>query len=184
MSKWHSTAISFKCYYLTKNIARLIHKAIIISKWKRIRFVCIDSLQLWTQTCFLFHFNANGQMLAYTALYSYVKNNCYTIPACCNKHQQSKSPQSNRVKKEQRLKIIHMEGVICKDRAIMSPMATSRSVYVERPVSWGTAAFRKKKKKKWNKWMDIFICKGENTVDRLPFKEGMHSCWNILGLHI
>lgn len=147
MSKWHLTAISFKCYYLTKNIARLINKAIIISKWKRIRFVCIDSLQLWTQTCFLFHFNANGQMLAYTALYSYVKNNCYTIPACCNKHQQSKSPQSNRVKKEQRLKIIHMEGVICKDRAIMSPMATSRSVYVERPVSWRTAAFRKKKKK-------------------------------------
>lgn len=76
-----------------------------------------------------------------------LKMTVFTIPACCNKRQQSKSPQSNRVKKEQRLKIIHMEGVICKDRAIMSPMATSRSCACGKACVMRACSISKKKKK-------------------------------------
>lgn len=183
MSKWHSTAISFKCYYLTENIARLINSN--YHQQLKAHQVCL----YW-----LFVFNCEHKHVFYSILMQMdrcwhiqhftvmLKITVFTIPACCNKQQQSKSPQSNRVKKEQRLKKNHSHGGCHLQR---------QSNYVthgNQPVCvCGKACVMRNcsiSKKKRNKWMDIFICKGENTVDRLPFKEGMHSCWNILGLRI
>lgn len=175
MSKWHSTAISFKCYYLTENIARLINSN--YHQQLKAHQVCL----YW-----LFVFNCEHKHVFYSILMQMdrcwhiqhftdmLKIIVFTIPACCNKQQQSKSPQSNRVKKEQRLKKSFTRRVSSANRAIMSPMATSRSVYVERPVSWGTAAFRKKRKKKKNEingWTSLSVKVRTRSTDSLLKRE-------------